>query len=84
MMSTSRPDKPQAKRRRYTPEFRLSVLKESEVPGNSIAEVARKHQLNANLVHRRRRDHQRSQAPQREDFVALPVLALACCSSGCQ
>jgi len=74
-MSTSRPDKPKAKRRRYTLEFRLSVLKECEAPGSSIAEVARKHQLNANLVHKWRRDHQRSPTPQRDDFVALPVLA---------
>jgi|SRR5690606_19736313 len=81
-MSTSRLDKPKAKRRRYTPEFRLSVLKECEAPGNSIAEVALKHQLNANLVHRWRRDHQRSQAPQREDFVALPILATPAVQSG--
>lgn len=74
-MSTSRHDKPKAKRRRHDPEFRLSVLKECEAPGISIAEVARKHQLNANLVHKWRRDCQRSQVPQRDDFVALPVLA---------
>lgn len=73
-MSTSRPDKPKSKRRRYTPEFRLSVVKDCDIPGNSIAEVARKHQLNANLVHRWRRDFQRSQAPHQDDFVALPVL----------
>jgi transposase len=81
-MSTSRPDKPKAKRRRYTPEFRLGVLKECEAPGNSIAEVALKHQLNANLVHRWRRDHQHSQAPQRDDFLALPVLAVPAIPKG--
>jgi len=81
-MSTSSSDKPKAKRRRYTPEFRLSVLKECEAPGSSIAEVARQHQLNANLVHRWRRDYQRSQAPQRDDFVALPVLATPAVQSG--
>lgn len=81
-MNTSRPDEPKAKRRRYTPEFRLSVLKECEVPGCSIAKVARKHQLNANLVHKWRRDHQRSQAPQRDDFVALPILATPAVQSG--
>lgn len=75
-MSTSSPAKPKSKRRRHTPEFRLSVLKECEAPGSSIAEVARKHQLNANLVHKWRRDLQRSGAPQRDDFVALPVLTL--------
>ena len=73
-MSTARPDKPKSKRRRYSQEFRLSVLKECAAPGISIAEVARKHQLNANLVHKWRRDLQRSQAPQQDDFVALPVL----------
>lgn len=75
-MSTARPEKPKSKRRRYTVEFRLSVLKECEEPGSSIAEVARKHQLNANLVHKWRRDHQGSQAPRQDDFVALPVLAV--------
>lgn len=81
-MSASGPDKPKSKRRRYTPEFRLSVVKECDIPGNSIAEVARQHQLNANLVHRWRRDHQRSQAPQRDDFVALPMLATPAVQSG--
>lgn len=81
-MSTSSSDNPKAKRRRYTPEFRLRVLKACEAPGCSIAEVALRHQLNANLVHRWRRDFQRSQAPQRDDFVALPVLATPAVQSG--
>ena len=74
-MSTLGSDKPKTKRRRYSLDFRLSVLKECESPGSSIAEVARKHELNANLVHKWRRDHCRSQAPQRDDFIALPILA---------
>ena len=81
-MSTLRPDKPKTKRRRHPPDFRLSVLKECEAPGNSIAEVALKHQLNANLVHRWRRDHQRSQTLQRDDFLALPMLATPAVQSG--
>lgn len=82
MMSTSRPDKSKTKRRRHTPDFRLSVLKECEAPGISIAEVARKHQLNANLVHKWRRDYQRSQALQQDDFVALPMLAVPAIPKG--
>ena len=81
-MSTSGPDTSKAKRRRYTPEFRLSVLKECEAPGIFIAEVARKHQLNANLVHKWRRDLQCNQAPQQDDFVALPVLATPAIQTG--
>ena len=81
-MSTARPDKPKNKRRRHNPEFRLSVLKECEAPGSSIAEVARKHQLNANLVHKWRRDHQSSQAHQQDDFVALPALAAPAVPTG--
>lgn len=81
-MSTARPDKPKSKRRRYSQEFRLSVLKECEATGSSIAEVARKHQLNANLVHKWRRDYQRSQASQQDDFVALPVLAVPAIPKG--
>lgn len=75
-MSALRPDKPKTKRRRHGLEFRLSVLKECEAADSSIAEVARKHQLNANLVHKWRRDFQRSEAPLRDDFVALPILPL--------
>jgi transposase len=81
-MSTARLDKPKSKRRRYSQEFRLSVLKECEAPGSSIAEVARKHQLNANLVHKWRRDYQPSQTSQQDDFVALPVLAVPAIPKG--
>lgn len=63
-------------RRRHTVEFRLNVLKECRALGSSIVVVARSHQFNANLVHKWRRDHQGNQAPQRDDFVVLPVLAM--------
>ena len=58
------------------------MLKECAAPGSSIAEVARKHQLNANLVHKWRRDHQSNQALQQDDFVALPVLAAPAIPTG--
>lgn len=81
-MSKQESDKPKAKRRRHCPEFRLSVIKECDAPGISIAEVARKHQLNANLVHKWRRDYQRSPPPEQDDFVPLPVLAAPAAQSG--
>ncbi len=39
-------------RRRHSAEFKAQVLKEVAEPGNSIASVAQRHKLNANLVHK--------------------------------
>lgn len=83
-MSTSRRYKPKSKRRRYTKEFRLSVLKELGAACNAIFELASKHQLNANLVHRWCRDQQRGQVRQREGFVALSIPVTPRRSIGCQ
>jgi len=48
------PDEPLTprKRRRHSAEFKAQVLKEISAPGNSIASVAQRHKLNANLVHK--------------------------------
>ena len=39
------------KRRRHSPEFKAQVLEEALQYGVSVAAVARRHNLNANLIH---------------------------------
>ena len=41
---------PTRRRRSYTPDFRLQVIAETRRPGASVAEVARRHDLNTNVV----------------------------------
>ena len=41
---------PTRRRRSYTPTFRLQVIAETRTPGTSVAEVARRHDLNTNVV----------------------------------
>lgn len=57
-------------RRKFSPEFKAMILKACKEPGNSIAGVAQKHQLNANLVHKWRRQVEQDAAT---DFIPLPV-----------
>ena len=45
-------------RRRRTLEQKLQVVAEASVPGASVAEVARRHGINANLVFGWRRQHE--------------------------
>jgi transposase len=45
-------------RRQYTLEQKLRIVAEASVPGASVAEVARRHGINANLVFGWRRQHQ--------------------------
>ena len=40
------------KRRRHSPQFKAQVLEETMLDGVSIAAVARRHNLNANLIHK--------------------------------
>jgi len=39
-------------RRTHSPDFKAQVLSECEEPGTSIAAVALRHDLNANLIHK--------------------------------
>jgi transposase len=50
-------------RRRHAGDLKHKVLGECSVPGVSVAKVALAHGLNANLVHKWRREASRSQAP---------------------
>ena len=55
LASEARPKVP--KRRFYSPEFKLQAVGECGQPGASIAAVALKHGVNANIVHRWLREH---------------------------
>ena len=59
------------KRRRYSKEFRRQVVEETLVPGASIAGVALKHRLNANLVFTWRRRLLPALAPRRARSARL-------------
>jgi len=65
------------KRRRFTKEYRRQVVEETLVPGASIAGVALKHRLNANLVFTWRRRLLPALAPARSKAVKLLPLTIA-------
>jgi len=58
MASQARPEAP--KRRFYSPEFKLQTIGECGQAGASIAAVALKRGINANIVHRWLREHSQS------------------------
>jgi len=59
------------KRRRFTKEYRRQVVQETLAPGASVAGVALKHRLNANLVFTWRRKLLPALAPTRAKSVKL-------------
>ncbi len=60
---------PPKRRRRHSPQFKAEVLTACAEPGNTIAGVAQRYHLNANLVHKWRRQLQSDSA---SGFVRLP------------
>jgi len=69
-----------AQRRRHGAELKALVLAECDEPGASVAAVAQSHGLNANLVHKWRRQHRRARVAATPDrditagaFVALQL-----------
>lgn len=62
-------------RRRHGAQFKAQVVRECEIVGASVAAVARAHGLNANLVHKWRRQGQSAHAAHApmERFIALPL-----------
>lgn len=72
------------KRRRYSAAFKAQVLEEIEQPGISVAAVARRHGLNANLIHNWRKSPTRSsQLPAiRPSFVEVEAATPQGGSSG--
>jgi transposase len=61
-------------RRRHTSRFKAQVLSEVEEPGTSVAAVARRHNLNANLIHKWRKAAASCKHLATPAFVALPTL----------
>ena len=57
-------------RRKHSPAFKEMIIKACNEPGSSTEAVAQKYQLNANLIHKWRRDFER---PSAEDFIPLPA-----------
>jgi transposase len=57
------------RRRRYTNEFKSRVVQSCNEPGQSVAGVARRHDLNANLLHKWRKRFKAGPT----DFIQLPV-----------
>lgn len=55
-------DSGQTPRRRHSIELKARVMAECDEPGASIAAVAQAHGLNANLVHKWRRDNRQARA----------------------
>lgn len=51
-------------RRRFSAEFKRGVVEETLLPGASVAAIALRHRLNANLLFKWRRNHQRRTALQ--------------------
>ncbi len=68
-------------RRRHDDELKAKVLSECSVPGASVAQVALAHGLNANLVHKWRRqpggDRPSVMAPERTTFIPVTMTPAA-------
>ena len=62
-------------RRQYSPESRAKIVNLTHQPNASVAVIALEHNLNANLVHKWRRNaaKQPSVQEQSDAFVSLPV-----------
>jgi transposase len=50
-------------RRTYTPEQRLTMVRECDAPGASVAEVAQHNRINTNLLFKWKRQHERGLLP---------------------
>ena len=68
------------KRRRYSPQFKAQVMEEASQYGVSVAAVARRHNLNANLLHKWLTTAQREvpAAPAAPAFISLPAPPTPC------
>ena len=69
-------DSKRAPRRRHTADVKSRVLRECAEPGNSVARVAMAHGVNANLVHKWRRQvacGELAVVPMREPGAFIPL-----------
>ena len=60
---TPTPENSRRQRRNYTDEFKDQVIAICSQPGMSVAFVARKHDINSNLLHRWVREREKSTEP---------------------
>jgi transposase len=67
-MNTPSVVKPAPKRRRFTPDFKVSIVAACLEPGVSVSRIALDNRLNANMVRRWIRESQR-----RGDFYSTPA-----------
>jgi len=65
------PHRKTKRRRRYSPEYKARILAECADPNVSVAEVARRHGINDNMVHNWR---SASKARGDDSFIQLPAL----------
>ncbi|MGE3703272.1 MAG: transposase [Hyphomicrobiaceae bacterium] len=73
-------DTPRRPRRRHSAEFKAAVLAACAQPGASVASVAQAHGVNANLLHRWRREvadrgHGRRGKGELAEFVPMAIAA---------
>ena len=74
-MSDIIPVKTPVKRRRHSPELKAKILRACQEPGTSVASVALQHGINANLIHKWRREAEGKQKPAEQKFVPVPLPA---------
>ena len=67
------PDAKPTTRRRHDADLKARVLEACGAPGASVAQVAMAHGLNANLVHKWRRDSQVAASAVPAAFIELPM-----------
>lgn len=69
LRETSLPTPGKTRRRRHTPEFKAKIVNLSKEPDTSIALLAQQYQLNANLIHKWRRETK----TESQRFLPLPI-----------
>lgn len=74
LRETSLPALGKTRRRRHTPEFKAKIVALSKEPGTSIALLAQQYRLNANLIHKWRRE---TKTGTESRFLPLPVVSTA-------
>ena len=73
-MTNNLPSKPKRTRRNHSPEFKAHVIALCREPNASRAEIARRFDLNDNLVHRWCVQAKRSESDNQSfDFIELPA-----------
>lgn len=63
--------------RTYAPEFKAELVAACQMPGASIAALARQHEMNANVLHRWLKEHERRGCHELVSRSRLGVAALA-------